>query len=189
MRHETHYEGVYNTVLNDMTRKIKAWENSGNNGNTPYFLSYQVKTWEFQTPQLVKLHDEIKAKFDGSAEIEFVRADHFFALYNEAHGMAFNLCMNEKTVKSSENQAIIYDFGEAYAITRIDVTKPPHDFTLELSETGTDWVTAGEYKIIAGKGYIDADLDKPATARYAKIIFAGTDISVGDVDIYGSVLK
>jgi hypothetical protein len=191
VKHETHYEGVYNTVLTNMTKKIKTWETGGNNGNMPYFLSYQVKTWEFHTPQLVKLHDEIKAKFDGSVEIEFVRADHFFALYNETNGLPFNLCMNEKTAKSYENQIISYDFGEIYTITRIDITEPPYDFKLELSENGTDWIIAGEYKTSAGKDYIDADLDKAVNARYARIIFADSDVdfSAGNVDIYGVTVK
>jgi hypothetical protein len=189
-KHETHYEGVYNTVLTDMTRKIRAWENSGNNGNAPHFLSYQVKIWEFHTPQLVRLHDDIKTRFEGSVEIEFVRADHFFALYNEANGMPFNLCMNEKTViTNSGNQSVEFDFGDVYAITRIDVNNPSHNFKLELSEDGVNWTAAGEYKITAGKSFVDADLINSVTARYAKVIFAGSEFFAGDIEIYGYVKK
>jgi hypothetical protein len=183
-RLETHYEGLYNTVLSDMTRKIRAWENSGKNGSEPHFLSYQVKVWELQTPQLVRLHDEIKQRFDGSVEIEFVRADHFFALYNEANGMPFNLCMNEKTIKSSDNGQLEFDFGDVYAVTRLAMTKPSGGFALELSEDGNNWIKAGEFQANAGE-FIDVDLEKAVNARYAKI----TGTSAVDVEIYGSVQK
>jgi len=83
IKHETHYEGQYHTILADMTKKISAWD-----GEKPLFLTYQVKVWECGTPQIVKLFDELDKKFEG--KVEFVRADHFFALYNEANGLPFN---------------------------------------------------------------------------------------------------
>lgn len=179
IKHETHYEGVYDTVLTDMTKKIRAWETSGNNGTKPLFLSYQVKTWEFQTPQLVRLHDEIKKQFEGAVEIEFVRADHFFALYNEAHGMPFNLCMNEKTKITSDDSFLTFDFGGIYAITRCFTAAAP--IRLELSENGADWTSA------AGSG-ADFELEKPVNARYARIAVNSSVLS-GDVEIYGCAVN
>ena len=192
-----------------MTGKIEAWEKSDNNGKKPLFLSYQVQTWEFNTSQLVRLHDEIKAYFEGRAEIAFVRADHFFALFNEANGMPFNLCMNSKTTVTSSdasskpknaqngspaipwtakgvgNQWLHFDFGDVYTIARFAVIQPSSDFTLELSRDGNHWEKAGVYKTASGENYIDVDLENPVVARYAKFTFAGDSVTVGDIEIYG----
>jgi hypothetical protein len=175
IKHETHYEGQYNTILSDMTRKVNAW-----NGEAPLFLSYQVKVWDCGTPQIVKLYEELSKKF--GEKIEFVRADHFFALYNEANKMPFNLCMNEKTsVNSDSNGEIQFDFNSVYKITRYSARQQSVDFTLQLSENGIDWVTA--------ENIIDKDFENSVNARYAKIIFNGSssNIPANEIEIYGCV--
>ena len=211
---ETHYEGRLNAVLTDMTDKIEAFENSESFGKEPLFLSYQVQTWEFHTPQLVSLHDSIKEIFENRVEIEFVRADHFFAYFNEANGMPFNLCMNQKTVATSSdaaskpenakngsqailwtakgagNQWLQFDFGDIYTITRFAVINPSHKFKIELSIDGKMWEKAGEHKankLNTVENYFDKDIGRSINARYARITFAGSDVSVGDVEIYGHV--
>ncbi|MCL2099538.1 MAG: hypothetical protein FWH24_03770 [Oscillospiraceae bacterium] len=186
-RHETHYEGVYNTVLSDLTRKIRALQN---NGEGPHFLSYQVKTWEFHTPQLVRLNDDIKARFEETAEIEFVRADHFFALYNEANGLPFNLCMNEKTTLTTateENGSIIFDFGDIYAVSRLAVPPAISGTELELSEDGTNWTAGMLLSGGADNAVIDVNLPQVINARYAKIITHAEDFGMfsGGIEIYG----
>ena len=162
-KHETHYEGRPHVIHEHMTKKIEQWQNTDK--TAPLFLSYQAQTWQFHTPQLVEVHDKIKAQFGN--DVEFVRADHFFALYNEAHNMPFNLCMNEKTTVTSSDDDIIFDFGDTYTITRCD-------FALELSENGADW--------------------KPMTAdtpaRYAKFRLKCVNCNeaeayLSDVEIYG----
>ena len=39
--------------------------------------------------------------------------------------------------------------------------------------------------VASGENYIDANLLKPVEARYAKLIFAGDSVSVGDIEVYG----
>ena len=45
--------------------------------------------------RLIELQEQMKRDFPG--KVEFVRADHYFNLYNEAQGLPFNLAMSAAT--------------------------------------------------------------------------------------------
>lgn len=212
VKHETHYEGMYNTILESMTKNIRKWDRS-----EPLFLSYQIKTWAnddgsyTRTAQIIKLCEKLNERFDGM--VEFVRADHFFALYNEANGMPFNLCMNGKTsVTSSDTSSnpdnikdgtpstiwrsgnseikwIQLDLNEIYNITRYVVRQAgetANKFSIQLSADGNEWTAIPATNT---DNVTDVDLEKAVSARYVKIIFenAGSEfvVSVADVEIYG----
>lgn len=86
-----------------------AWSSaiSGWDGNSPLFISSQVSVWGSVKPDtLVKLAEEMEERYDG--KVEFVRADHYFALYNEANGLPFDLSMSSKLTASatSNNEAV-----------------------------------------------------------------------------------
>jgi hypothetical protein len=166
-KHETHYEGRLPVVLADMTEKIEAWDRDK---KEPLFLSYQVQTWQFHTPQLVELYEEINKKFGGS--VEFVRADHFFALHNEANGLPFNLCMNAKTRVTVNGDSTVFDFGGVYKIHGL-LSGSESEFEFELSENGTDWQGT------AAGGFMNA--------RYARVNSAAEEAA--GLEIYGCVIK
>jgi hypothetical protein len=51
-------------------------------GNAPLFIVAQMSVWgRLSLNDLYEIEQEMKAKYDG--RVEFVRADHFFRLYNE----------------------------------------------------------------------------------------------------------
>ncbi|MGL5705827.1 MAG: discoidin domain-containing protein [Tannerellaceae bacterium] len=62
----------------------------------PIFLSAQGKSWELGPDQIVELKAKLEKLSPGN--IEICRGDHFFALYNEANNMDFNLTL-QPTVK------------------------------------------------------------------------------------------
>ena len=130
------YAGSYEHIRTSLDREIKHW-----NGKSPLFLSYQVDIWgEMKPDRIVELHGNLDERFPG--KIEFVRADHYFNLYNEANGLPFNLTMAPRTsVRSgdsssnpgaamdgtpatmwsssqTENRWLGFDFGESNRISR-----------------------------------------------------------------------
>ena len=91
VKHQTHYEGMRETIYRAMKDQLKKWDKK-----SPLFLSYQIKIWKnddgsyTRTPQLLDIHNRLKKEFPA---MEWVRADHFFNLHNEAKGLPYNLCM------------------------------------------------------------------------------------------------
>lgn len=135
-KHEICYGSGYDHVYGDMDSKIKNW-----NGNSPLFLSYQISVWskEIKPAQIVQMYNSLKSKYGD--KFEFVRADHFFALYNEANNLDYNLCIDKSTTvtantttntkrlrdgstytlwKSSNktNQYVKFDLGATHTISR-----------------------------------------------------------------------
>lgn len=87
----TPYESSYTALRTTLTNQINAW-----NGNSPTFLSAQVSIWgEMKPNRIVDLCNELNALYPG--KLEFVRADHYFNLFNQASNLPFNLCMAAQT--------------------------------------------------------------------------------------------
>ena len=130
------YAGSYEHIHGSLTSEIGRWD-----GKSPQFLSYQVDVWGQMNPaRIVELRDNLDKQFPG--KVEFVRADHYFNLHNEANGLPFNLCLSSKTSVKSGNpaanldgvtdgtpetlwsssekgrQSLEFDFGKAYQIKR-----------------------------------------------------------------------
>jgi hypothetical protein len=130
------YVGTYRHISESLDDALRRWD-----GKSPRFLSYQVAIWnEMKPDKVVELARRFGEKFPGS--VEFVRADHYFSLYNEAHGLPFNLVMSSKTsvlasdnaenavqvtdgtpatVWASSNEGtkwLEFDFGAAFQVTR-----------------------------------------------------------------------
>ncbi len=145
-------------------KKIGAWD-----GNSPLFLSAQGVSWNM-TPANIKT---LAAQLDELApgRIEIVRADHFFTLWNQAHGLRYNLCLRPDAVINGDTA----DLGAVYEISRVRFTAP-HGFTLSVSEDGENWNVI-ESSPVAEAGY-DFDIP-PVRARYVRIPGAA------DPEIYG----
>ena len=103
------------------------------------FLSYQIDIWGLRPADVVRLYDALNSKYSG--KFEFVRADHFFALYNEANNLDYNLCIDKSTTvtantttntkrlrdgsantlwtsKSTSDQYVQFDLGAKHTISR-----------------------------------------------------------------------
>ncbi|MEX0939702.1 MAG: discoidin domain-containing protein [Pirellulales bacterium] len=130
------YVGTYEHISRSLSNELRRWDES-----SPLFLSYQMSVWnEMKPDRIVELAREIGERFPD--KVEFVRADHYFNLYNEAHRLPFNLCMSPKTSVScgdSEQDAervtdgtpttmwtssqdgaqwLTFDFGGTFELTR-----------------------------------------------------------------------
>jgi len=93
------YAGSYDHIHGSLANEIKGWD-----GKTPLFLSYQVDVWgQLRADKIVELHDNLQREFPG--KVEFVRADHYFNLSNEANRVPFNLCLSPGTTVRSGDPA------------------------------------------------------------------------------------
>lgn len=83
-------------MYNAWKRYIDEWD-----GNKPLFYAAQGDAW-FMTPEnLTKLSERLNELAPG--KVEFLRGDQFFALFNEANGLPFNLTLSKHlTVESSD---------------------------------------------------------------------------------------
>ncbi|MBQ4280179.1 MAG: discoidin domain-containing protein [Rikenellaceae bacterium] len=68
-------------------------------GTRPLFLSAQGVSWKMGPENIVHLYEMLEKLSPGN--IVICRGDHFFALYNEAHGMDFNLALSARTRATS----------------------------------------------------------------------------------------
>jgi hypothetical protein len=184
-RQKMRYDGVAKRVYEAIRRDIQLW-----NKEKPLFLSTQSNVWEnegggpLHTPQIVRMYDDLREEFGD--KVEFVRADHFFSLYNEAHGMPFNLCLLAKTVVESAAGETVYDFGQPYTVSRYNITAARDAFgasiTVETSVDGAEWALAGQRNVGAFP-YIDTDV-APVVARYARV--SQENGNIDSIEIYGA---
>ncbi|MDB6071447.1 MAG: hypothetical protein JWL81_2618 [Verrucomicrobiales bacterium] len=94
------YAGSFDHIHSSLKRRLERWD-----GHEAAFHSYQVDVWgELKADRLVALKETMEQEFPG--KIEFVRADHYFNLYNEANNLPFNLCLASSTImKGSAGQS------------------------------------------------------------------------------------
>ncbi|MDB6078600.1 MAG: hypothetical protein JWO82_2347 [Akkermansiaceae bacterium] len=186
------YAGSYGHISGSLSGEVKRWD-----GKAPLFLSYQVEAWgEMRAPRVIELRDQMAKDFPG--KVEFVRADHYFNLYAEAHGLPLNLAMAAgTTVTTSDegtNTAVVldgspstiwaaskpgkqwlgFDLGEERRLTRCvirhagEAALNTRDFALQASSDGKAWKT-----IYLQKGNKDnvTDVDLQAVSgRYLKLL-------------------
>ncbi len=130
------YGTTYAHIRGSLAGEIRGWD-----ANAPRFLAYQVSIWKEMKPdRIVDLQDDLGREFPG--KVQFVRADHYFNLYNQAAGLPFNLLLSPKTLlKGSSGSAglelaadgtpatlwtasktgmqwLEFDFGDIYEISR-----------------------------------------------------------------------
>lgn len=85
------YETTYTSLRDSLKAQIDAW-----NGTSPLFLSTQVSIWgEMKPNRIVDLYNELNGLYPG--KVEFVRADHYYNLFNESNNLPFNLSMAPQT--------------------------------------------------------------------------------------------
>ena len=168
-------------------------------GSHPVFLSIQGVSWRMGPDSLAVLKEKLEKLSPGN--IVFCRGDHFFALYNEANGLNFNLTLSpDVKITSSPTTGkkwIQFDFQKNYEITRyvirhagvngVDPAYNTKDFTISVSSDGKKWDIA-DRQTGNSSNVTDKDII-PTLARYVRIVItnAGKDViaRIGDVEIYG----
>jgi hypothetical protein len=203
------YVGTYRHIRESLDEELRNWD-----GKSPKFLSYQVAIWnEMKPDKIVDLARDLGEKFPG--KLEFVRADHYFNLHNEANGLPFNLAMSKKTnvTASDASESAIYvtdgtpttqwtsknvgakwlefDFGAPFRVTRYVIRHagPQFDFTVQASADGKQWTTIDTVK---GNTENVSDVDvTPTTARFVKLLIDETGpestARIADVEVFGAV--
>lgn len=94
------YAETYTSIRDSLNSQINNW-----NGAAPLFLSTQVSIWgEMKPNRIVDLFNELNAQHPG--KLVFVRADHYFNLFNEANNLPFNLAMSPLTTVTASDATV-----------------------------------------------------------------------------------
>lgn len=201
------YAGSYEHVYGSLSRRLSRWD-----GNSPLFLSYQVEVWKEMKPQrIIELYEQLMREYPN--KVEFVRADHYFNLLNEANHLPFNLCMSSETTVTASDSTVdpelardgtpstvwqssrkgekwlTFDLGSEHHVSRY-VLRPAgsasgtRTYRVKVSADGQSWTTVDSR---SETSVADIELDGIST-RYMKFAFddAGDDpVRVGEIEIYG----
>lgn len=118
------YATTYAHIRGSLADEIRGW-----GGNAPRFLAYQVSIWKEMKPdRIVELQEDLSKEFPG--KVQFVRADHYFNLYNQATSRPFNLLLSPKTTLKASSAA-----------AELELAADGTSATLWTSaETGTQWL-------------------------------------------------
>lgn len=118
------YATTYAHIRGSLAEEIRRWD-----GKAPRFLSYQVSIWgEMKPNRIVELHEDLAKEFPD--KVQFVRADHYFNLYNQATGQPFNLALSPKTLLKG---------GSASAGPELVIDGTPNTLWT-TTETGKQWL-------------------------------------------------
>jgi hypothetical protein len=188
------YVGTYRHIGESLDGELRRWD-----GKSPLFLSYQVAVWnEMKPDRIVELARSLSEKHPG--KVAFVRADHYFNLYNEARGLPFNLAMLATTsVRSSDETEssgrvidgtpatswssskagtrwLEFDFGDDYHITRY-VIRHAGGSSRDLNtrdftvQASADRASWTTVDVVAGNSSDVTDVEvDPTRARYLKVV-------------------
>lgn len=129
------YAETYSAIRDSLTSRIQDWD-----GKSPMFIATQASVWgEMKPNRIVDLCNDLNAQYPG--KLVFVRADHYFNLFNEANGLPFNLSMSAQTTVAASDlsnanavkdgtpyttwstaysgtRALTFNFGRRYNLTR-----------------------------------------------------------------------
>ena len=121
-------------------------------GTKPMFFATQGVTWSL-TPQNMKALVDILNEMQ-PGKVEILRGDHFFTLYNEANGLAFNLALSAdaKATNKGEDASVILN-GSPYGKNMWEAKeKGAQEFIIDL---GREYII-NRY-VIKNAGVNDAD--------------------------------
>lgn len=97
------YAGSIEHLESSLQQKVGDWD-----GDKPMFLAYQVDVWHELTPdRIVEIASRLKNKFPDA--VQFVRADHYFNLFNQANELPWNLSLSAATLASDRAGSEIGD--------------------------------------------------------------------------------
>ena len=103
-------------------------------GTKPVFVSCQVSVWAFHSMgeiiQFEKHLSDLYAKTYGEDVVEFIRADHYFNMYNQVNGMPYDLTLRsdlQATASSGADNAMLVADGTPETVW-------------EATESGAQWL-------------------------------------------------
>lgn len=179
------YVGSYDHIQKSIISELNRWD-----GKSPQFLAYQVSVWgEMKPDRIVELARDVRGRFPG--RVAFVRADHYFNLYHEAHGLPFNLAMSAKTSvragSSFESAARVIDGTSATVWASSDRGTPWLQFDFGDMYRISRYVIrhAGEGGMSSAQNTRDytVQASKDGTSWKTVDVFRGNTRNVTDVDI------
>ncbi len=89
------YASTYEHLHRSLSSQIR-----GKSPDSPLFLAYQMSVWqELKPTRLVQLREQITQEFPN--QVVFVRADHYFNLFNQANALPYNLSLAPHTLTPS----------------------------------------------------------------------------------------
>ncbi len=203
------YTGSYEHINRSLSRRLRRWD-----GNSPSFLAYQVDIWgELKPQRIIELQERLAEEYPG--KVEFVRADHYFNLHNEANNLPFNLCMSPKTTVTASDASVdpelsrdgtpatvwesakegekwlMFDLGSEHQVSRYLLRfagpeSASRSFKMQVSADGQSWVTVDSR---SETGVMGADVEfDPVKAKYVKLVIdadEGAATGIADVEVYG----
>ncbi|RYD81988.1 MAG: protein containing Coagulation factor 5/8 type [Verrucomicrobiaceae bacterium] len=203
------YAGSYEHIYRSLNRRLSRWE-----GQSPLFLSYQVTVWgEMKPHKIVELQEQLQKEYPG--KVEFVRADHYFGLYNEANHLPFNLCLSpETTVTASDKNTdpertrdgtpstvwqastrgenwLMFDLSSEHTVSRYLVRfagpeSVTRTYRVQASVDGQAWTTLDSQRE-SGSNVADVEVN-PARAKYIRFVIddaGGSQDGIAEIEIYG----
>ncbi len=93
------YAETTDDIYNHMVKDVKAWD-----GSAPLFLAGQGVTWSLSPSNIAKLKERLDELHPG--KIEFLRADHFFALCAEANKAPINRGISARTKVTASDDTV-----------------------------------------------------------------------------------
>ncbi len=92
------YVGSFDEAYNSLVASAFALDKS-----KPQFLAIQMSVWtqDFSATKIAELEKRLQEKYP---QIEFVRADHYYALYAEAKGLDFNIALSQDLKTEAEGK-------------------------------------------------------------------------------------
>ena len=93
----TSLENAYSTIFSQAMKLSK---------NKPQFIAVQLSVWaeDFSANGIAAIEKRLQ---ENLPRVEFIRADHFYALYSEANGLDYNLALNEKLTVEADGTAAL----------------------------------------------------------------------------------
>ena len=188
------YAGTYEHIYRSLSRRLNRWD-----GKSPAFLSYQITVWgEMKPHKIAELQEQLLKEHPG--KVEFVRADHYFALYNEANKVPYNLCMSSGTSVTASDAStdpdlacdgstatkwksdmrgdhwLLFDLGSEHVVSRYvvrfnDPDNAPRTYKVESSLKGETWEML-DFQDEQGSTVVDITLP-PTNARFIRITIEG----------------
>lgn len=182
------YTGTYEHISHSIRAELERWDRQ-----SPLFLAYQVNVWgELKPNKIVEFAGEINAQYGDL--VQFVRADHYFNLYNESHQLPFNLALSPTaSVSTSAGQCdpqlafdgtpstywetvdqasaeLLFDLGDHYRLSRY-VIRHAGDAGLLSAQNTRDFTIEVS---LDGKSWTTAD-------RFRDNVYNVTDVEIDPV--------
>jgi len=186
----------YTTTFEHLYRSLSR-EIQNKDPDQPLFLAYQVNIWkELKPKRLNQLASSIGQLYPD--QVEFVRADHYFNLFNQANDLPYNLCLRALALQEGgdtlidgspdtswqSEQPMVIDLKKEASILRIRLLvekQISENLVLSVSSDAQKWHTI-KWEKGQSESFLDIDLP-PTKARYLKVM--SPDQSVSEIEVYG----